>query len=270
MKYIQTDLSDEALITAIRANLGEFFRHLSRINPEEHFENEKFTRWYSHLQHPWFNGVLSSRLPEEDDQASIEETIQYFRTRKVATFTWWMEPQIQCGDWKPLLSKYGFGFSDDTPGMAADLQALNIPTQSVDGLEVRVVADDDALKAWAYVFTRGYDLPVEWETAIYALGLQLGLGFPIRNYLGYWNGKPVATSCLFLGAGVAGIYSVSTLPEARGKGIGAAVTIRPLQNALEMGYRIGVLQSSSMGFNVYRKLGFRHLCQIENFYLKLS
>jgi len=270
MKYIQTNLSDEALITAIRANLCEFFRHLSRINPEEHFENEKFTRWYSHLQHPWFNGVLSSSAPQEQDSAFIEATIQYFRDQKVAAFTWWMEPQVQSADWKPLLSQYGFGFSNDTPGMAADLQALNAPAQTVDGLEVRVVADEASLQAWAHVFTHGYGLPAEWESAIYALGFQLGLGFPIRNYLAYLNGKPVATACLFLGAGVAGIYSVSTLPEARGKGIGAAVTLRPLQNALEMGYRVGVLQSSQSGFNVYRKLGFRHLCQIENFYLKLS
>ena len=270
MKPIQTDLSEAALVSAIRLNLCEFFRHLSRIDPQEHFENERFTRWYSHLQHPWFNGVLSSRVPEEGDEDFIEETIRYFRTQKVAAFTWWMEPHIQCSDWEPLLSKYGFGFSNDTPGMAADLEALPLPAQTVEGLEVRVVADEESLRAWAHVFTLGYDLPTEWETAIYALGLQLGLGFPIRNYLAYLDGKPVATSCLFLGAGVAGIYSVSTLKEARGKGIGAAVTLRPLQNALEMGYRIGVLQSSEMGFNVYRKLGFRYFCQIENFYLKLS
>jgi hypothetical protein len=43
-----------------------------------------------------------------------------------------------------------------------------------------------------------------------------------------------------------------------------------LLDAREKGYRVGVLQSSDMGFNVYKKLGFRHLCQIENFYLSLK
>lgn len=268
MQPIQTDLTDQALVTAIRANLCEFFRHLYRINAQESVQNSRFTRWHSHLQHPWFNGVLSSSLPEEGDEAFIEETIRYFRSRNIGSFTWWIDPPLQCADWEPLLSKHGFGFSTDTPGMAADLQLLQEPTETVDGLEVRVVADEEALRAWAHVFTLGYGLPADWEPAIFELGLQLGLGFPIRNYLAYWNGKPVSTSCLFLGAGVAGIYSVSTLPEARGKGIGAAVTLRPLQNALEMGYQIGVLQSSEMGFNIYRKLGFRHLCQIEYFHRK--
>ena len=70
--------------------------------------------------------------------------------------------------------------------------------------------------------------------------------------------------------GAAGIYCVATLPEARGKGIGAALTLKPLLDAREMGNRVGVLQSSDMGFNVYEKLGFRHLCQIKNFYVSLK
>jgi hypothetical protein len=44
MDTIQTDVSDEALVTAVRANMCDFFRHLSRSNPAEHFENKQFTR----------------------------------------------------------------------------------------------------------------------------------------------------------------------------------------------------------------------------------
>jgi ribosomal protein S18 acetylase RimI-like enzyme len=116
----------------------------------------------------------------------------------------------------------------------------------------------------------GYGLPVDWASITYDLWLKFGFDFPTRNYLGYLNGKPVSTSTVFYGGGAAGIYDVATLPEVRGKGLGAALTLKPLQDAREMGYRVGVLQSSEMGFNVYKKLGFRHLCQIENFYLSLE
>ena len=270
MNHIQTDVSNEALVNAIRANLSEFFRYLSKCYPEEHFENERFTRWHTSVQYPWFNGVLSSQPPSSLDDAFVEDTIRYFHAKNVGTFTWWMEPHLVYSDWEPVLSQHGFGLSDGTPGMAADLQELNEAAQTVNGLELRVVADDEALRAWALIFTLGYGLPSDWEPSIYEFSLRLGLGFPIRNYLGYWNGEPVATACLFFGAGVAGIYSVATLPKARGKGIGTAVTLQPLLKAREMGYRIGVLQSSEMGYNVYKSLGFRHLCQIEYFHRKLS
>ena len=267
---IQTNLSDDSLVMAICANLCEFFHHLGRSSPETLFESGSFIRWDSPIQHPWFNGVLSSHMPEETDTGFIDETLQYFRSKNKQSCTWWVAPHLKPQNWQAMLSAFNFHFSSDTPGMAADLQVLNEITQTVDGLEVHVVADEEALRTWARVFTAGYGLPMEWETLVYEQWAKLGLGFPLRNYLGYLNGKPVATSCLFMGGGAAGIYSVSTLPEARSKGIGAAMTLRPLHNARELGFHIGVLQSSDMGYTIYKKLGFKHLCQIEYFYRSLT
>jgi len=270
MEHIQTDVSDEELITAIRANMSDLFRHMGRSMPENFFENEKFARWYTPVQHPWFNGVVSSGPFEEMDDAFIRGTIQFFRDNQIRTFTWWMEPPLRPSDLEPVLSKHGFGFDNGTPGMAVDLQALNEPIETVDGLEIHVVENEKTLRAWTNVFINGYGLPSAWESATFELWKQMGFDLPLRNYIGYLNGKPVSTSTLFNGGGAAGIWSVSTLREARGRGIGAALTLKPLQDARAMGYRIGVLQSSEMGFNIYKKLGFRHLCQIENFYLSIK
>ena len=266
---IQIDTSDEALVTAIRANMCDFFRLMEKIDHNEYREDANFTRWYSPLSHPWFNGVLSTRPFEEGDDTFIEETVQYFRDKKAGAFTWWMEPHLRPSDWEPALSRHGFAYSDDTPGMAVDLQALNEFVETADSFEVRVVADEESMHIWANLFVKGYGLPSDWEDTVFDLWMKFGFDLPIRNYLGYLNGKPVSTSTLFNGGGAAGIYCVSTLPAARGKGIGSALTLKPLMEARDRGYRIGVLQSSAMGFNVYKKLGFRHLCQIENFYLSL-
>ncbi|HEX6268804.1 MAG TPA: hypothetical protein VFZ43_01100 [Anaerolineales bacterium] len=268
MDTIQTDVSNEALVTAIRLNLCDFLRYTGRSsNPAEHFENNRFTRWHTPFPHPWFNGVLCSERPSNGIRSFIAETIRYFHDKGVNTFTWWLEPHLQASDWESVLSNHNFGFSRDTPGMAVDLHKMNGVTEKVDGLDIRVVEDQESLRRWVKVLVKGYGLPPAWESITFDLWMKLGLDLPMRNYLGYLKGEPVSTSSLFFGGGVAGIYCVSTLPKARGKGCGSALTVQPLRHAREIGYRIGVLQSSEMEYTVCKKLGGRHLCQIENYYL---
>lgn len=84
----------------------------------------------------------------------------------------------------------------------------------------------------------------------------------MRYYVGLLKGAPVASSTLFLGAGVAGIYNVATVPEARRQGIGAAITMAALHEARARGYRIGILHSTTIAEGMYRRLGFKEYCKI--------
>jgi ribosomal protein S18 acetylase RimI-like enzyme len=70
---------------------------------------------------------------------------------------------------------------------------------------------------------------------------------------------------LFDGAGVAGIYNVCTVPEARGRGIGRAVTAAALEDAVARGLRLAVLGSSELGYPVYRRLGFRDVSRLRSY-----
>lgn len=258
------DATAEPLAGAIQRNLLGWFRMFGRAPSSDFREEDGIARWRTVVPHPWFNGVISARPARVGDEAFIQDTVAYFDSRGVSGFTWWLEPEQKGAGWEDMLVKAGFQRNADTPGMALDLQTL-APAEAPRDLRIAMVDDLPGLRAWCSGFARGYGTPLEWEKPLFDLLNGVGLGLPLRYTIGYLEGQAVSVSQLFLGGGVAGIYCVATLPEARGKGIGAALTLAPLLDARELGFRYGVLQSSEMGFGVYQRMGFSQYCMIEHY-----
>jgi ribosomal protein S18 acetylase RimI-like enzyme len=82
---------------------------------------------------------------------------------------------------------------------------------------------------------------------------------PWRHFVGLLDRRPVSASRVLVAGDVAMVHGVSTVPDARRRGIGSAVTLAALVAAREAGCRIGVLQASSMGQGPYRRLGFDYV-----------
>ena len=148
--------------------------------------------------------------------------------------------------------------------MAVDLQALMDSQPDPLGLTIEPVQDIETLKTWCHTWGAGMGIPVDSESDILDLFscISLDAHLPLHHYLGRVNGEAVATSSVFYASGVAGIYNVATLPDARQRGIGAAITLAPLRAARAAGLRAAILQASDMGAPVYRKLGFKKYCDI--------
>jgi ribosomal protein S18 acetylase RimI-like enzyme len=266
LNKILTVLKPSSLAAAAKANLYAFFRDFSRAASVDFFQGPRLVRWRTAIPHLWFNGVLSSHAPVRNEAAAIQDTIAYFQANAVENFTWWLESGLSVKDWANALEPLGFKYTDDTPGMAVDLARLPRSAEHSSQLILQLVNNAAMLREWVNTFILGYELPEMFIDPFYELVASLGYELPYRYYLAYLYGKPVATSTVFLGAGVAGIYNVATIPEARGQGIGATLTLHPLHQSAALGYRAGVLQSSEMGFRVYQRLGFQTVCQMEHFY----
>jgi len=70
------------------------------------------------------------------------------------------------------------------------------------------------------------------------------------------DGRPVATAMVLCSHGVAGVYWVGTVPDARRKGLAELVT-RAVGNAgFDAGMRVAALQASAMGHPVYLRMGY--------------
>ena len=150
--------------------------------------------------------------------------------------------------------------------MAVDMMALPQDLVALGGLSIAPVENRETLEQWVHVATLGFGLPLWTEKIWFDLFADLVFELPLRNYLAILNGQPVGTAQLFLGAGVAGIYNVTCVPEARGRGVGKAITLAALLDARKQGFRISILQASHQGYSVYRRLGFQEFGKLSYYW----
>jgi GNAT superfamily N-acetyltransferase len=79
------------------------------------------------------------------------------------------------------------------------------------------------------------------------------------------DGVPVGCGSGFVHDGVLGVYNIATLEEARGRGIGYAVTAALLAEGRRRGCRHAVLHASEEGRPVYERLGFEAVCDVPQY-----
>jgi hypothetical protein len=258
---ILTHPTEPELTARVHENLYELFRSMGVLPGYELIETNKLCYHHAFPTNPMFKGAWSTRLAPNEVEGAIDEAIAWFDQRGAPHFFWWIDPQTQPADMTKRLIRRGFdGNMIGDPGMVADLHALNEDVQVPDGFTIDHAIGQKTLAHWRDVFAASYNAPASagqaWVDATIYAGLEKA---PWKMYVGYLNGKPVATSILFNGAGVAGVYGVGTLPEARRQGIGAAITVKPLLDARKQGYNYAVLFSSQIGYPVYQWLGFREV-----------
>jgi ribosomal protein S18 acetylase RimI-like enzyme len=257
------DLSQPALEAANQANIVAQMPVMAQLRLEGvEIHDGPDVRWsITGLAHPFFNGVMDARFLPTEAEARIEATLDRFRARDLP-LSWWVFPASTPVDLGDRLQAHGLDHVSDALGMAVDLRALNEDVRAPLGLEIERVSDVEALKGWIYPMATCFGFP-DFGTD-FMLDAYARIGFdpvsPWSHYLGRLEGEPIACSSLFIGAGVAGVYNVATLPEARRQGIGTALTLAALRAGRERGYRVGVLQASDLGAGVYRRLGFAEVC----------
>ena len=267
MTTILTDLAPESVIRANQSNLHSFLCSTGLTPDAYSFENNLLTRWQTPVNHSWFNGVLSKQAPPQNATKIVDEQIAYFQSHNVNAISWWLAPELAFSDWESILSARGF-VRDSDRYMALDLNNLVDVTDIPPGLRIAAVNDAEILRIGAHTLVQGFGMPPEWEPAVTKMLGGQGYEWPVRIYLAWLDGIPVATATVYLAEGVAGVVNVATLPEYRRKGIGAAVTAAPLRDARALGYRVATLQASDMGAGVYRRLGFEYECMIDHFLWK--
>lgn len=260
-----THASRAELITAVEENLFALFRAMTVSLPgSELFESDTISRHLTYPQNPMFKGAWRTRLsPDEVDEA-VDETIAWFQARKAPFFLWWTGPGSSPGNLGERLTARGLipllEAQQQPLIMVADLDHVNEAAlaQAPEEFTLEEICDEHALQEYMRTFVAGFGASEQAGRSWMEATLQIGFDrAPWKMYLGRLNGEPVATSMLFHGGGVVGVFAVGTVASARGKGIGGTITLIPLLDSRAKGYRYAVLFSTAMGVHAYQRIGFQ-------------
>ncbi|GAA1547326.1 GNAT family N-acetyltransferase [Kribbella lupini] len=266
-------------IQAIEANTAELLLRMGTAGGGVRRNDAKAQWTIGGSPLDYHNAVVAADLSAEEADEVIAESLALMKAQGVPG-TWHVGPSMRPGDLRERLVAGGFAYDGREPAMAVEIGKLSRAELGPPELEIARVSTDEEMAVWEETLGRGFgEGPPEaaWVAEIFR---REGYDDPWRHYLARLDGKPVATATIFLTEDVAGVYFVMTVPEARRKGIGGAITQYAVRAAGEAeslpaageaespragrsAARYAVLGASSAGQPVYERLGFVALGGIE-------
>jgi ribosomal protein S18 acetylase RimI-like enzyme len=208
------------------------------------------------------NGAVLTADPA-DPAAALDRADAFFQSERRA-YGFWV---VASRDVHMASHLRGSGFTmiADDPHMIASANDLHVSHQPDAHLSV-VSSDADRL---AFVSCAGRafrDLGVDPSTwaSVYP-SLESVPQYDVITVQASDGTQPAAGAMGYLHQGVCEIIHVATVPDARNRGLGAAVTASVVEEAAARGASHAVLQSTQMGLNVYRGLGFREIDRYQLF-----
>jgi GNAT superfamily N-acetyltransferase len=275
--------SSSQLGQAVEHNLTALFRAMTASLEGDLLETESLSMHHAFPSNPMFHGVWGANLEGDAVDGAIDRAIAWFKEREAPFFFWWVGPSSRPAELGKRLQARGLlsvgeqayaasptDAAAAAPCMTMDLEYVDegVLQQTPAEFSMREASREADLHAFQRVFTEAYGTP-EWAAQAW-VDATLHAGFelsPWRIYVGWLGEQPVATTILFIGGNVASVYSVATIPAARKRGIGAAITLRPLLQARDQGLRHAVLFSTDVGVRVYERIGFQRTASSISRYL---
>jgi GNAT superfamily N-acetyltransferase len=255
-------MTDPALVEVVERDFIAAWWILAQAGGYELHDTGRLRWFHTGAPEAYANAVVVTDLADDEADDVIDATLAEMRGRGVP-FVWWAFPSARPSNLADRLEARGLVADGPWPGMTVATDGLIAPAP-VTGLEIRRVTGEADFQR--YLDTFGPILaPSEAFRQVFATGAR-GIGFapdaPEVHFLGLLDDEPVGTASLLTAGGAAGIYNITTVERARGRGIGAALTARAVGAGRERGMALATLQASTMGRPVYERLGFRFVCDL--------
>lgn len=204
---------------------------------------------------PVFNRAFAFESPPADE---LSAAVAWLAERGVPFWVTAADPAV--GVVENRRDDLDLAKAAEQPGMAmAPLDGIR-PGDSVAG--IAEVTDPDEREAFSTVTASAFGWPPEVVDVVDRAALAAD---DVRLFLGTVDDCPAASGLLVRSGHVAGVYSIGVVEGFRRRGIGEAMTRAVLRAGRAAGCRVGVLQSSRMGYPLYRRMGFETVVTYHHF-----
>jgi len=202
----------------------------------------------------WYNRVCLKK-----EAADLKETIEAIATRvragELPPLICWGDWDFEEGEMSKILLRAGYVPMVTQKAMYMSLGGFE---EKASTIRVESVCSEE-IEKWSGMTAQAFDKPPETD-GMKLLSASKDCDFFVCRE----SDEMIGGTLLICKNGNAGIHEVSTMPEYRRKGIGAALVNHAFHVACEKGCTYATLQASELGYPLYVRLGMEEVGQIHN------
>jgi ribosomal protein S18 acetylase RimI-like enzyme len=217
-----------------------------------------------------FNKIGRCALHPRFGAARIEAAINHFRQKNTpAPFTWTLGPLSGRGTLEATLTELGMAASGQTWGMVLPLKELHLSGNAVEGLDITRVSNKQSVIDFATLVSTASKPPNTHLVDFYtdASIAIVTPNAPMKLYVGYVAGKPVAAAETYYAHSVVGLSNIVADSSVAGKGYAPALLIAALRDAKRTGQNFAFVQADAASKAIYERIGFKPAGQFTEYRL---
>jgi ribosomal protein S18 acetylase RimI-like enzyme len=237
-------------------NLIDSSRQLFELDPGAEIEGGKgWVFGAGRSPHPAISNAAFRVEDDLDPSELLERAQAFFGSRDRGFAVWARAGAAEDRDLIATAEQAGLQAVFEMPEMLLDRRAEEHPLAA--GIELqRVAAAEDADEYWKVAASAYASIGFPPEVFAFYESRDGLVADNVAAFLARLDGRPAGIAMTIVSHGVAGIYWVGSTEEARGRGLGWAVTATAVNAGFDLGAEIASLQASPMGESLYRKMGF--------------
>jgi GNAT superfamily N-acetyltransferase len=249
----------------IETNLFDFFTEFDMPVMDRRVEDD--VTWFtSDVPFPLLNGALNARFAPDVAVRRTHEVLDRLVDHG-NPFLWWLTPNTRTAELEQALVERGLVADHPANAMSLDLHSTPVlDEQPPPGVTLEPMSDanaDELVLAFLDGFGMEHDLAATFRGLFAAAPTRR---VTLHNVLARLDGEPAgAGSVVVSDRTVAGLYDIAVREEARGRGVGRAVTVELMRIGAAQGCSESILHASAMGEPIYASLGFRTVGQVKQY-----